>query len=119
MFALSVAYCVILQSSEKQATLGQMAMKIKVVDYNYGRLSIGKAAVRNFFKLIPLNIFPIFIQDILITNIAYYLIPVIMVIFTKKHQTLHDIIVNTNVFESENVYTDISRPRTNTDRWNL
>ena len=63
------------ESSPKQATLGKMALGIKVVGLDGERLSFGKASGRYFGKII----------SSLILGIGY-----IMVAFTEKKQGLHD-----------------------------
>ena len=81
-FALSFVYHAYLESSEKQATIGKMAMGLKVTDINGQRLTFGKAAVRFVSK----------IASALILYIGF-----IMAGFTEKKQALHDMIAGTLV----------------------
>ena len=64
------------ESSSKQATLGKMALGIKVTDMNGEPIGFGKASGRYFGKII----------SVLIFFMGY-----IMVAFTQKKQGLHDI----------------------------
>lgn len=80
--AIQFAYFTFLESSEKQATLGKMALGLKVTDLNGQRISVGRAAGRFFSKII----------SSLILCIGY-----IMVGFTEKKQGLHDMIAGTYV----------------------
>jgi len=75
-------YFSIMESSELQATLGKMAVGIKVTDYNLNRISFGRATGRYFAKIISGLIF---------------LIGYIIAGFTEKKQALHDFIANTYV----------------------
>lgn len=68
-------YSAALESSEKQATLGKMALGIKVTDLNGRRISFGKATGRHFGKIL----------SSLIVGIGY-----LMVAFTTRKQGLHD-----------------------------
>ncbi len=69
-------YFAVMESSPKQASLGKMALGIKVTDLNGNRVDFGKATGRYFGKIISL----------IILCIGY-----IMVAFTQKKQGLHDI----------------------------
>lgn len=75
--AIQILYFSIMESSNSQATLGKMAMGIKVTDMQGGRLDFTKAFLRNFCKLI--------------SNFTL-LIGYIMAGFTEKRQALHDLI---------------------------
>lgn len=72
-------YYALMESSSKQATLGKMALGIKVTDMNGNRISFGRATGRFFGKII----------SGLILNIGY-----IMAAFTQKKQALHDLMAN-------------------------
>jgi uncharacterized RDD family membrane protein YckC len=74
-----------MESSSKQATLGKMALGIKVTDLNGERISFGKATGRYFSKII----------SAIILCIGY-----IMVAFTEKKQGLHDQIAGTLVVKN-------------------
>lgn len=72
-------YYALMESSSKQATLGKMALGIKVTDMNGNRISFGRATGRYFGKII----------SGLILNVGY-----IMAAFTQKKQALHDLMAN-------------------------
>lgn len=74
-----------MESSEKQATLGKLAMGLAVTDINGNRISFGKATGRYFAKIISALIL---------------LIGFIMVAFTEKKQGLHDMIAGTLVVKT-------------------
>ncbi len=72
-------YYASMESSEKQATLGKLAMGIKVTDLQGNQISFGRATGRHFAKMISgLTLF----------------IGHIMAGFTEKKQALHDMIAN-------------------------
>jgi uncharacterized RDD family membrane protein YckC len=68
-------YSALLESSAKQATLGKMALGIKVTDLDGNPISFGKASGRHFGKIV----------SVLIVFIGY-----IMIAFTERKQGLHD-----------------------------
>ncbi len=73
--AIGWIYFAMMESSSTQATLGKMALGIKVVDYNGSQISFGRATGRHFSKIISAIIL---------------LFGFIMVAFTEKKQGLHD-----------------------------
>jgi uncharacterized RDD family membrane protein YckC/ribosomal protein L40E len=75
-------YFALMESSNKQATLGKMLIGIKVTDLDGNRITFGKATARHFSKII----------SGVILAIGY-----IMAGFTQKKQALHDIIAGTLV----------------------
>ncbi|MEI6479378.1 MAG: RDD family protein [bacterium] len=75
-------YASLLTSSSRQGTLGKMMLGLKVVDYNYQRISFGRATARHFSQYLS--------GMILMAGF-------IMVAFTEKKQGLHDIIAETLV----------------------
>jgi len=75
-------YYALLESSLRQATIGKMALGIKVVDYEGKRISFARATARYFSR---------FISAIIL------LIGYLMIAFTKRKQALHDIIAKTLV----------------------
>ena len=77
--ALNILYYAHFESSIKQATPGKQMMKIIVTDKSGMRLNLWQAIIRNTGKIIS--------QMILF--IGYF-----MCLFTKKKQTLHDIIAD-------------------------
>ena len=75
-------YFAFMEASTKQATLGKLALGIKVTDEAGNRISFGKATGRHFGKIL----------SALILYIGY-----IMIAFTGKKQGLHDILAGTLV----------------------
>jgi uncharacterized RDD family membrane protein YckC len=82
---LNWLYFTLMESSEKQATFGKLALGIIVTDVNGNRISFGKANVRYWSKLI----------SSFILFIGY-----IMAAFTEKKQGLHDMIASTLVVDN-------------------
>ncbi len=68
-------YFAAMESSSRQATLGKMALGIKVTDLNGNRISFGRATGRYFGKFVSSLIF----------SIGF-----IMAAFTRRKQALHD-----------------------------
>lgn len=80
--ALQILYFTFMESSTLQATLGKLALGIKVTDMNGSKLDFGRAFVRNICKVI---------------SDCTLLIGYIMAGFTEKRQSLHDVIAGTLV----------------------
>jgi uncharacterized RDD family membrane protein YckC len=76
IFATPWLYFALMESSPKQATLGKMAVGIKVTDMNGKRIGFGRATGRHFAKIL----------SGIILGIGY-----LMIAFTEKKQGLHDI----------------------------
>lgn len=74
---IQILYFSFMESSKNQATIGKMAVGIKVTDMNGDRLDFTKAFLRNLCKLI--------------SNFTMA-IGYIMAGFTEKRQALHDLI---------------------------
>ncbi len=72
-------YFALMESSKTQATIGKMALSLKVTDLDGNRISFGRATGRYFGKII----------SGLILNIGY-----ILAGFTEKKQALHDIMAS-------------------------
>lgn len=70
-------YFAAMESSPRQATLGKMAVGIKVTDLREEKISFLKATGRNFGKI--LSLLPL-------------MLGFIMIAFTKRKQGLHDIL---------------------------
>jgi uncharacterized RDD family membrane protein YckC len=81
----SFLYFAFMESSTSQATVGKMALGIKVTDLNGNRISFGRALGRTFAKIL----------SGLIILIGY-----IMAAFTAKKQGLHDMIASTLVVKA-------------------
>ncbi len=70
-------YYALMESSKQQATLGKMALSLKVTDMAGNRISFGRATGRYFGKII---------------SGAIFMIGYILAGLTEKKQALHDII---------------------------
>ena len=81
---ISVLYSTFMESSKLQATVGKLALGLKVTDLQGGKLDFSKALVRNLCKII--------------SNITL-LVGYIMAGFTEKKQALHDMIASTLVLK--------------------
>ncbi|MCU0470537.1 MAG: RDD family protein [Arcicella sp.] len=81
--ALQIGYFTIMESSERQATIGKSAMGLIVADENGNRLDTQKALARNISRIL----------SGMICLVGYF-----MAFFTEKKQALHDIIAKTNVY---------------------
>ncbi len=79
-------YWALFESSGLQATLGKMALGIKVTDLHGNPISFGKATGRNFAKFI----------SALILGIGF-----LMAGWTEKKQALHDIMAGTLVVRKQ------------------
>jgi uncharacterized RDD family membrane protein YckC len=77
-------YFALLESSKIQATVGKLALGIKVTNLNGGRISFANATGRFFSKII----------SGLILYIGYF-----MIAFTAKKQGLHDMFASTLVVD--------------------
>jgi uncharacterized RDD family membrane protein YckC len=75
-------YYALMQSSSRQATLGQLALGLRVTDLEGRRISFARASGRHFATVITGFTF----------GIGY-----VMVLFTARKQTLHDLVAGTVV----------------------
>lgn len=75
-------YFALMESSSRQATLGKMALGIRVTDLNGNRIGFGKATGRYFGKIL----------SGLILGIGF-----LMAAFTERKQALHDMLAGTLV----------------------
>ncbi len=83
--AVQWLYEALMTSSAKQATVGKLALGMKVVDLNGNRISFGRATGRYFGKVL----------SHFILYVGY-----IMVAFTQRKQGLHDMLASTLVVKS-------------------
>jgi uncharacterized RDD family membrane protein YckC len=83
---VSWLYSALMESSAKQATLGKMALGIRVTDLDGNRITFGKATGRYFAKIL----------SALILGIGF-----LMVAFTERKQGLHDMLAGTLVVRGE------------------
>ena len=82
---LQILYFAYFESSERQATPGKMAMKLRVTDMHGERLSFANALGRSAFKNLVSG--------------TICLIGYIVALFTEKKQALHDLVANTLVIK--------------------
>ena len=82
IFIIGWLYFALLESGSRQATLGKMAMDIKVTDIYGDRLSFVKATLRYFGKYL---------------SGLFFCLGYIIAAFTEKRQALHDFIANSMV----------------------
>lgn len=83
-WVITTLYFAVMESSDSQATLGKMALGIKVTDSQGRRLTFANALLREVFKIV----------STIIIYIGY-----IMAAFTEKKQALHDIMAGTLVVD--------------------
>jgi len=74
---VGLLYFTIFEASRWQATPGKRILKLYVTDMNGQRITYGRAAARNFPKMIFSSVFPVFH---------------LLAGFTEKKQALHDIL---------------------------
>jgi len=86
LFVLYMAYFIIMELSGKQATLGKMALKLKVTNKHGGRISAGQATGRYLLKYLC-------IPTLLVSHL--------MIFWDKKHQALHDRLMHTFVVRKQ------------------
>jgi len=86
IFVLPWLYEAVMLSSEKQATLGKMALGIAVTDLAGGRISFGRATGRHFAKWV----------SALLLGVGF-----LMAAFTEKKQALHDMMAETLVVNKQ------------------
>ncbi len=79
---VNILYFALMQSSKLQATVGKLALGLKVTDAKGGRIDLVKAIIREIGKIV----------SGIILMIGY-----IMAGFTEKKQALHDMIASTLV----------------------
>ncbi len=75
-------YCSLLESSKLKSSLGKYFFRFIVTDAEGNKISFSKSLIRNFSKLL----------SVLTLGIGF-----IMIQFTPKHQSLHDLIAKTQV----------------------
>lgn len=85
MVAAYWLYATVMQSSTPQATLGKLALRIKVTDYQGERIGFGRANGRFFASIL----------SSLTLGIGY-----VMAGFTRRRQALHDIVAGTLVVKN-------------------
>lgn len=94
--AITWLYFAVFESSKKQATLGKLAVGIKVTDLNGNRIGFGRASGRFFGKFISATII----------GIGY-----LMAAFTKRKQGLHDMMAGCLVIRQDAATPDSNETR--------
>ena len=93
-------YCAAFESSERQATLGKLALGLKVTGLDGGRISFARATGRYFAEIL----------SGLTLGIGY-----VMVAFSRRRQALHDMVAGTVVVRRETAAATVAAdptPRT-------
>ena len=91
-YLLTIVYFAALESGEHQATIGKRILGLVVIHSKSGeRISFKRAFARNVCRLI---------------NIPIYCLGYLTIMFTQKHQGLHDLIVHTQVVPTEDAVFD-------------
>jgi uncharacterized RDD family membrane protein YckC len=100
MIVISWLYEALMTSSERGATLGKMALGLRIVRADGARLSFGRATARHFLKTIITPMVPL--------GIGY-----LLAAFTDRKRALHDIMADTLVikrtayFQGETVMSNV------------
>ena len=81
-------YFTLLNASSWKGTIGKKFVGIELVDYQYQIISLKQANIRYFSSIVSALLFPLYLT----------------VIFSKKKQTIHDMIAKTIVIKTEGVY---------------
>jgi len=87
MIVVNWLYEALMTSSPRSATLGKMALGLRIVRFDGTRLSFGRATARHFAKYMVTPMVPL--------AIGY-----IMAAFTNRKRALHDILADTLVIRS-------------------
>ena len=87
--AASFSYGLFMEASHFQGTLGKILTGTVIVNKNGGRISFGQALGRNFGKWL--------------TYIVPFWIGYLMVFFTEKGQSLHDLMAGTLVYKKGDI----------------
>lgn len=80
----AIGYYAVMEASRHQASLGKMAMDLKVTDTEGGRLTFSRAVLRNTSKLLSSLL-------LMVGHVA--------AAFTKRKQALHDLIADALVMK--------------------
>lgn len=87
LIVINWLYEALMTSSARRATLGKMALGLRIVRFDGAQLSFGRATARHFAKFIVTPAVPLFIGYI-------------MAAFTNRKRALHDILADTLVIKS-------------------
>lgn len=100
-YLLTILYFAVLESGEHQATLGKRILGLVVIRSDTGeKITFKRAVVRNIVRLI---------------NIPIYCLGYLPILFTAKHQGLHDFIVHTRVVSIDDIETEDEELEEETD----
>ena len=97
---LMIIYFSLMDSSLTQGSFGKRVVRITVTDTQGNRISFLRSLLRSSIKAFPIMAFnnPI--------SIALLLISILLVIFSKKRQSLHDFITRCVVVEKKVLIKD-------------
>ena len=84
LYLVRPLYFTILEASAKQATLGKMMVRLIVTDADGNRISFGRAAGRNYARII---------------SEYFFYVGYIIIAFNKKKQGLHDLLASTIIIK--------------------
>lgn len=84
LIVVSIMYYAIMEASRHQASLGKLALELKVTDTDGGRLSLSKSVLRNASKLLSASLL---------------LVGYLVAAFTRRKQALHDLIAGAFVLK--------------------
>ena len=83
---IGILYWAWMESSSKQATLGKLVMGLKVTDYQGQRISFGRGVLRSIGRIV--------------SSIILF-IGFLLALFTRRKQTLHDLLTKTLVVKKD------------------
>ena len=100
-------YYTFMESSHRQATIGKIALGIKVTDLRYERISYGRAAGRFFLKNIYFTLPTLLLTTVDPGTMPYIQVPLFLIGFvayciagwTTNKQALHDMFAGTYVIK--------------------
>ncbi|HEX7014383.1 MAG TPA: RDD family protein [Cyclobacteriaceae bacterium] len=84
LIVVAILYYTIMEASRHQASLGKLALELKVTNAKGERLSLSKSVIRNVSKLL---------------SAALLLLGYIVAAFTRRKQALHDLIAGAFVLK--------------------
>ena len=110
-------YFALSESSPQRATWGKRRLGLQVTDYDAERISVWRSLVRTTLKFIPWEIAHTFVWTIAFSpadtpawvNVSIILVYALIglnlafLIFTKKHQTIYDLLAKTCVIKRSRV----------------
>ncbi|HLT81004.1 MAG TPA: RDD family protein [Cyclobacteriaceae bacterium] len=84
LLVVGILYYALMEASRHQASIGKLALELKVTDAEGGRLSFSKSVLRNASKLL---------------SAALLLVGYLVAAFTRRKQALHDLIAGAFVLK--------------------